>query len=189
MAGYAAPGQMPGQVTGQATGPLVGHAQGQSIAPHQQGAMPPPAQHLQQAAQMAAPAESKSLIGKLLKRAPKPVQQVQQMAEASPSLATVAAAPAAVKSSGSLLNKNFALGAVVGLLVGAFVLPQIVGLLGGKKGAVQAQAQSPAQVQAPALGQPLTQAEAKSLPGSDPNAPASEKGETFLDSAIKPATP
>jgi len=173
MAAQPAPGQLPRQG--------MGHA------------MPPPAvPHLQQQAQMtgdgahlasAATDRPKSLLGKLLKRSPKPIQAPQVM-DINPALS--AAVPAA---SGSLFNKNFVLGAVAGLLVGAF-LPVIIGMVsGGGNEPIQAQVQSPTQVQATALEQPLTQSETQATSEFDPNAPAPEKGDTFLDSAINSANP
>ena len=159
-------GQMPPQLAGQTPGQLMGQQPQAAMA------------QLQQQAQMIAGPESKSMIGKLLKRAPKgPNIEMPQMIDANPMLAAAAAPAAAAASSGSLFNKNFLLGAVVGLVVGAFGLPYILGLIGGDaEQPIQAQAQSPAQATAPAIDQPL--------PGFDPNAPAPEPGETFLDAAI-----
>ena len=148
--------------------------QPQPAAPrHQQGTMPPPlAPHMKPMAQAAAaqaaaataaiaaaPAESKSLIGKLLKRSPKPVEAQQLMEAKAPS--------------GSLFNKNFLLGAVTGLVVGAFVLPMVLNLVRPEAPAAQYQAQAAIQP----------------VPGFDPNAPALEEGETFLDAALNSDTP
>ena len=69
--------------------------------------------------------------------------------------------------SGSLFNKNFALGAVTGLVVGAFVLPMVLGLFGG-----DAPVQTQAQVQAPIN-----------------TAPAATTGDTFIDNAIAADAP
>jgi len=80
-----------------------------------------------QAAQ--APEKSKSFIANLLKRSPKPAQVVTDMQ-----------APA--KSSGSLFNKNFALGAVTGLVIGAFIVPMVLDMLVGDSAPAQAQAQA-----------------------------------------------
>lgn len=133
---------------------------------YQQSTMPPPlAPHMQQAAQPdLAPAESKSLIGKLLKRSPKPLHS-EQVLDVKP-------------SSGSLFNKNFVLGAVAGLLVGAFALPMVQDLISPK---------ATSQYQAQAASQPLAQAQP--LPGFDPNAPLDEGEDTFLDAALSSDNP
>ena len=79
--------------------------------------------------------------------------------------------------SGSLFNKNFAIGAVAGLVVGAFVLPMVLGLFGGDA-SVQTQAQ----------------AQAGPLPGFDINSPAASEGDgfkpdTFIDNAMATEAP
>ena len=116
---------------------------------------------------LAAPVESKSFIAKLLKRSPKPEQTELDMQTPMQS------GPA---KSGSLFNKNFAIGAVAGLVVGAFVLPMVLGLFGGD---------APVQTQA--------QAQAGPLPGFDINSPAVEgdgfKADTFIDNAIAADAP
>jgi len=66
-----------------------------------------------------AEAGSKSLFAKLLKRSPKTTQL--EPGQPTPS-----------GQSNSLFNKNFGLGAVTGLVIGAFVLPMALGLFGGK---------------------------------------------------------
>jgi hypothetical protein len=147
----------------------------------------PPAPHMQQLERRAADIapEPKSLLAKLLKRSPKPAEA----SLAAPNLAMQtpnfeAAMPSAeqfqppLKSSGSLLNKNFALGAVTGLIVGAFVLPLLINMvLGDTTSQAQAQAKSGAVAQA------------ESMTEFDPNAPAIEEGETFLDAAIGTEAP
>lgn len=137
--------------------PMYAHA---PAAPQFSQAAMPLAPHMrvpQQAAtqEIIAPVESKSFLAKLLKRSPRPEQ-----------LETDIQPPA---KSGSLFNKNFALGAVVGLVVGAFVLPMILGLFG-----------SDASVQ--------TQAQAGPLPEFDINSPAVED-DTFLDNAMSSGEP
>ena len=147
----------------------VQHAQGQPVhgqyappaAPQHfpQAAIPPlVAAHAQTAAQ-AVPAESKSLIAKLLKRAPK--------AELAP--ATNVQMP---QASESLLNKNFALGAVTGLVIGAFVLPMLLNKIGIGN--------------APAPKQALATAPASV---SNVAAPVPADAETFIDRAIADETP
>lgn len=103
-------------------------------------------------------------MGKLLKRAPKPALAAEQMLDVNQMLPSGAAMPQA--SSGSIFNKNFILGAVTGMVIGAFVLPMILEQFTGKK---------PSQVQA----------HASTITEFDPNAPAIEQGETFLDKAIE----
>ena len=103
-----------------------------------------------------APAKPKSVIANLLGRSPKPAM-----------VATNIEAPA---SSGSLFNKNFLLGAVSGLVVGAFVLPMVLGIFFGDSGAAQ------------------TQALAETSADYDP-APAATDGDTFVDSAIATDAP
>jgi len=106
---------------------------------------------------------------------------------AAPSLAAVAAAPAAIRSSGSLFNKNFILGAVTGLLVGAFLLPVLIEMVtGGGNDPIQAQAQSPAQAKASVLEQ---QIDAQSLPGFNADVPVPEKGKAFLDQTLESNQP
>lgn len=136
---------------------------------------------------MAQDPEPKSLLGKLLKRSPKPTLADPIMES---NLAAAAAAPTAA-ASGSLFNKNFLLGAIAGLIVGAFILPMVLNFLGGGSEPIQAQAISPAQVQleAPALDQVIPPMDLSQLPEIDPDAPATDKGETFLDAAIKSANP
>ena len=149
--------------------PQVQHAQGQPV--HGQYAPPAAPQHFPQAAipplvaaqaqtaAQAVPAESKSLIAKLLKRAPK--------AELAP--ATNVQMP---QASESLLNKNFALGAVTGLVIGAFVLPMLLNKIGIGN--------------APAPKQALATAPASV---SNVAAPVPADAETFIDRAIANETP
>ena len=101
---------------------------------------------------------------------------------AGPAVAAAAAAPVAAAASGSLFNKNFLLGAVAGLVAGAFIVPMAIDFFNGKAEPIQAQALSPAQVQAQTLDPSLTTL--------DPNASISaEKGDAFLDTAIKAVKP
>jgi len=149
--------------------PQVQHPQGQPVhgqytppaAPQHfpQAAIPPlVAAHAQTAAQ-AVPAESNSLIAKLLKRAPK--------AELAP-----AADIQMPHASESLFNKNFALGAVTGLVIGAFVLPMLLNKIGIGN--------------APAPKQALA-----AVPASVSNvaAPVPADAETFIDQAIAAESP
>ena len=94
-----------------------------------------------------APQKSKSFLANLLKRSPKPTE-----AEFEPPV-----------KSGSLLNKNFIIGAATGLVIGAFVLPMLVNILGGG---------SSSQTQVQAATAPVTAIS----PTSD--------GDTFLDNAM-----
>jgi len=157
------PAQMAAQIQPHAQAQLQAQAQNYAQNPRQMMghnpqvgmAAPQQPQHVE----MPGAAESKSLIGKLMKRAPKAPQM--------PQVVTVA-------SSGSLFNKNFLLGAVTGLVVGAFVLPMVLDQFGLNKAPLQSQAQ--------ALGQ--------ALPEFDPNAPVIvEQGEAFIDAAIETAKP
>lgn len=106
--------------------------------------------------------ESKSLLAKLLKRKPKA------------DLARPAAPTEAAAKPESLLNKNFALGALTGLVVGAVVLPMLMGVLFGE-------APTAAQVQAAA--QPLAPVEFVE------SAALAVEGETFVDNALNAETP
>lgn len=72
-------------------------------------------------------------------------------------------------NSGSLFNKNFVLGAVTGLVIGAFVLPMALDMFSGDA-PVQAQAQS---------GPP---------PGFDTTAMTTDS-DTFIDEAIAADAP
>jgi len=173
------PAQMAAQIQPHAQAQLQAQAQNYAQNPRQMMghnpqvgmAAPQQPQHVE----MPGAAESKSLIGKLMKRAPKAPQMPQVVTE-NPLLTAAAAAPVAatVASSGSLFNKNFLLGAVTGLVVGAFVLPMVLDQFGLNKAPLQSQAQ--------ALGQ--------ALPEFDPNAPVIvEQGEAFIDAAIETAKP
>lgn len=128
--------------------PLAPHLQVQPQAHQQMAGSVPAANH-----------EPKSFLAKLLKRSPRP-----QTADVDIQKAAI--------SSGSLFNKNFAIGAVTGLLAGAFVLPMIVNMFGGGK-AVAAQTQ--AQLSVPAVI------------NTAPAAPTS--GETFIDAALAADAP
>ena len=122
------------------------------------------AQHPVQAEQ----AQSKSLFAKLLKRAPKP--KVPSAVTDMPVAAVTATAAAATST--SLFNKNFAFGAVAGLVVGAFVLPMLLNMIGGG----DAPAQKQAIAQAPTAAKTV-------------KAPTPVDGETFIDQAIATKTP
>lgn len=179
------------------------------VAPHVQ----PVAQHLD-----AGSVESKSFLGKLLKRSPRPdvtaanletepmTPQIQsrlqnrlssrvpvqaqghwqapaqmqggQRAEphyTTPHMSDVSQAPMqsqphatqATQASGPLFNKNFALGAVAGIIIGAFVLPMIINLIAGDSSA-------PMQVQI----------QTQPLANINPSEEAFKTEETFLDAAI-----
>lgn len=126
-----------------------------------QAGPPPLAQHLRVPAPVAEPmvqtkTKSKSLFAKLLKRSPKPVNAQPE--------STVPAA-----GSESLFNKNFALGALTGLVIGAFVLPMAIDMFSGSA-PVQAQAQA-------------------GPPSGFDNAPTASEGETFIDAAIAADAP
>ncbi|GGX67571.1 hypothetical protein GCM10011309_16640 [Litorimonas cladophorae] len=110
----------------------------------------------------AAQPEAKSLLSKLLKRKPKA------------NLARPAAPTEAAAKPESLLNKNFALGALTGLVIGAVVLPMLMGVLFGE-------APTAAQVQAAA--QPLAPVEFVE------SAALAVEGETFVDNALNAETP
>jgi hypothetical protein len=114
------------------------------------------------AAGSAAQPESKSLLAKLLKRKPKA------------DLASPAVPPEAAAKPESLLNKNFALGALTGLVIGAVVLPMLMGVLFGE-------APTAAQVQAAA--QPIAPVEFVE------SAALTIEGETFVDNALNAETP
>lgn len=98
--------------------------------------------------------EPKSLFAKLLKRSPKPVAVKSDMV---------------ASNSGSLFNKNFALGAVTGLVVGAFVLPMALNMIGGD-----------ASVQARVQAAPMSIVE---------TTPTVTEGNTFIDEAIAADAP
>ena len=102
-----------------------------------------------------APEASKSFIANLLKRSPKPVQAEADFQQDV--------------SSRSLFNKNFILGAVTGLVVGAFVLPMVLNVFSGSE-PTQAQAQAAAQA---SFDQP----------------PAASNGNTFVDNAMAADAP
>lgn len=107
----------------------------------------------------AEPPQSNSLIANLLKRSPKP--DMAAAMEGQP-----------VQAATSLFNKNFALGAVTGLVIGAFVLPMILNLIGGGDAAVQKQALA---------------ATPTAVTIVTPPAPAG--GEVFIDQAISTDAP
>ncbi len=145
------------------------------------------APQLQQAAHqgIAEPAARGGLLSRLLKRSPRPDQNGHnagigqmggRMAAHMPSQMQNAAAQVTASGqalsdvrprSGSLFNKNFFLGAMTGLVVGAFVLPLIINTIAGD---TSSQTQAAAQFQPPiegALNEPLNSGEP-----------------TFLDAAI-----
>jgi len=98
--------------------------------------------------------ESKSLFAKLLKRSPKPIKAQSDM-------------PA--PNAGSLFNKNFALGALTGLVIGAFILPMALDMLGGD---------TPVQTQVQAGPPPIIE-----------TTPTIAEGDTFIDEAIAANAP
>lgn len=101
------------------------------------------------------PEKSKSLIASLLKRSPKPVQaEADFEANVRPK---------------SIFNKTFVLGAVTGLVIGAFVLPMVLSAVSGS---------APEQAQA----------RAGTITEFNP-APAATNGDTFIDNAIATDTP
>lgn len=131
----------------------------QPIPQRPQAGPPPLAPHMHTPVpiQNAAPdtgSESKSPFAKLLKRSPKPMEAQSDMT-----------AP----NSGSLFNKNFALGALTGLVIGAFVLPMALNMIGGDA-PVQTQAQvGPASI--------------------IETTPTITEGDTFIDEAIAADAP
>ena len=178
----------------------------------QAGMMPPPlAPHMQHSTPPVeeTAAKSKSLLGRLLKRSPRPTsndaalndgqlasqtqgrfqnrlspqgqsqipsqfQDPLQPQYSAPQMGAIAHSPLQAQglpkitgSSGSLFNKNFALGAVTGIIVGAFVLPILINLVAGDTS-------------------PQTQAQFQTAPSGDINASdaAFNTEETFLDAAI-----
>jgi hypothetical protein len=152
--------------------PQAHMAQPQQYAPPQQPlyaqAGPPPPLHFAMPPQMQPAAmdllpqtpphqteASNSFIANLLKRSPKPARADTGFDQAA--------------GSGSLFNKNFMLGAVTGLVVGAFVLPTVLNAFGGSESA---------QVQAQAL-----------TPASLDSMPAASNGGTFIDDAIATDAP
>lgn len=72
-------------------------------------------------------------------------------------------------NSGSLFNKNFALGALTGLVIGAFVLPMALDMFGGDT-PVQAQAQA-------------------GPPAVIETTPTMKQGDAFIDEAIAADAP
>ncbi|MEP4052754.1 MAG: hypothetical protein ABJN22_10965 [Litorimonas sp.] len=98
---------------------------------------------------------SKSFIVNLLKRSPKPQSSEQNVQT-----------PA---GSGSLFNKNFAIGAVTGLVVGAFILPMVLNLIGGD---------APAQSQVQYTPSSIVEI-----------TPTTTDGDTFIDNAISSDAP
>ena len=147
---------------------LHGHMPPQ-LAPHMQ---PAPEQVQGGMAQNQHAGTSNSLLGKLLKRSPKP-----QLTAQNASMGAAQPAPAE-----SLFNKNFALGAVAGIVFGAFVLPMLLNTLFGKDTPAQAQyqnSQAMAEVTAPALPELNV----------NPAMTSSETGQSFLDAAIKADAP
>lgn len=115
---------------------------------------------MQQARQQLTPQDPRSAINQV-----PPIQQAEPVAAAKP-------------KSGSLLNKNFFLGAITGLVVGAFVLPTLLGMFFGDSSA-DVRAQAPTQAQSPV----------REIASFDPNAPALEEGATFLDEALAADAP
>ncbi len=124
--------------------------------PFVQPGPPPLAPHMQAPLQsIETPAESKSLFAKLLKRSPKAQPSNTDFTEA--------------EASGSLFNKNFLLGAITGLIIGAFVLPMALNLVGGN---------TPSQAQAQAGPPPVLDV-----------TPTMAEGGTFIDNAIASDAP
>ncbi len=108
------------------------------------------------------PAASKSLVAKLLKRGPKtaPASALQQTEAVQQTVQAV--------ESGSLFNKNFALGGLTGLVIGAFIVPMVMGMFA---------AETPPP-------RPLAQIEAPALTGDQTALAALEEGQTFVDAAL-----
>ena len=137
------------------------HAQPQTTQHFTQAGPPPLAPHMRVPATLpdqtpAIEPESKSLFAKLLKRSPKPVETQSEI-------------PAPAANSGSLFNKNFALGALTGLVIGAFVLPMALNMF-SSEAPVQAQAQA-------------------GPPAGFEAMPTAVEGETFIDEAIAADAP
>lgn len=97
---------------------------------------------------------SKSFLSGLLKRSPKPSDTSLEIS-------------AETTHSGLLFDKNFILGAVTGLVIGALILPMVFNMLGGEK-VTQAQATPPPIVE-------MT--------------PTTSDGNTFIDEAIAADAP
>ena len=104
--------------------------------------------------------QSKSLLAGLLKRSPQPDAVATEM-------------PAASTGRESLFNKNFFLGGLTGLVIGAFVLPIVLGMFGSDT--PQPQARN------------FTQSSAAVTPTS--NAPSTAEGGSFIDDAIASDAP
>jgi len=162
----------------------AGQPMAQAMQPQQpvqsQQHAPQPYQHMQPQAQMAAqpaitPAmRQQQVLGQpVMGHTAHPAMAQQPMMHTAQMAAAPAAAVTESKSlTGSLFNKNFGLGAIAGLIIGAF-LPVLIGMVTGGK--------SPAPVQAQALSPAQTQ-------NIDPNSPALAIEDTsFLDSAIQSA--
>ena len=113
-----------------------------------------------QAAQMSGMYEeqpqSKSLLAGLLKRSPRPDTVATDM-------------PVASTSRESLFNKNFMLGGLTGLVIGAFLLPMVIGLFSSDTPQPQA------------LN--FTQSSASITP------PSTAEGGSFIDDAIASDAP
>ena len=137
-----------------------------------QAAIPPlmaPAMQAQASAQVEAQ-ESKSLIGKLLKRTPKPAAALADNLNTD-----MPSAPA----SDSLFNWNFLVGLVVGVGIGAIALPIILNILGGSSSpSQQASLQAPVQTSAPVYDAAPTYENR-----------SNSNGDTFIDNAVAEDVP
>ena len=129
------------------------HAQYTQPSPPPPMAMPPRMQSSDLHAAPEAGEKSKSFIVNLFKRSPKPEPTETH--------------PDTVPRSGSLFNKNFVIGAVTGLVVGAFVRPMVLNIFGGS---------SPAQAQS-------------TITTDYSPTPAASNGDSFIDNAIATDAP
>lgn len=145
--------------------PYAAHTQSQPpIAPQNLHAGPPPLSPHMQGQINAAPMpagnadqpQSKSLLAGLLKRSPKPHTGPSDM-------------PAASTARRSLFNKNFMLGGLTGLVIGAVVLPMVIGMF--SRDTSQSQARN------------FTQSSAAMTP------PSIAEGGSFIDDAIASDVP
>jgi len=183
----AAPGQYPPAQNVHSLPYMQAHTQAapQSPTAHmrlnraQPGTMPPPlAPHMQQAAPpiLEVPTKSKNILQKLLRRSPK----ADQNGDPSYENRIAGLAPDHPGSpSRSFFNKNFVMGTVTGIIIGAFVLPMIINQF-----VSDSSRQTYAESQSISEGQTNALSGAQEFSDNNLNVPASSEGQTFLDAAI-----